>query len=344
MSTFDDLVRGARYAYGELTANYDDPVWRRKRLADRVVRPVHARWPGPGGVDVPAADWDVLVVLDGCRADLFEAAALDAAAGTAGPDGGAWGDHGAFPADPSPFDAYERVTSRGSATPEWLRANFAGGRFGDTVYVSANPYVARVCGDAFHEVRAVWESAFDAEAGTVRPEPVVEAAREADADHPDKRVVVHFMQPHYPFLGHPDLQFAGVDADQVLGERTAVDGEPHDPWEALALGRVDRRRVRRAYTDNFEAVLPGALELARDLTGKAVVTADHGNLLGERAWPVPVRMYGHPVGVRTPALVEVPWAVVDGERRAVRDDGVSVLDEGDAEAVDERLRRLGYRE
>ena len=340
MSVLDAI----RYAVDELHANYDDPVWRRKRLADRVVRPVHARWHGTNGLDIPAADWDVLVVLDGCRADLFEAGALDAGSGLDGADGGEWGDHGSVPSGPDPFDAYRRVTARGSATPEWLSGNFAEGAFGDTVYVSANPYVARVCGDAFHEVRAVWESAFDADVGTVRPEAVAAAARAADDAYPDKRLIIHFMQTHYPFLGHPNLQFAGIDADQVLGERDAVAGEPHDPWEALALGRIDRRRLRRAYADNLVAVLPDALSLASELRGRAVVTADHGNLLGERAWPVPAKLYGHPVGVRTPALVEVPWAVVDGERRPVRDDGVAALDPADEAAVDERLRRLGYRE
>jgi len=336
------LTGAVRYVVAELADHCDDPIWRRKRVADRLDRPVHTRWHGTDGLDVMGADWDTLVVLDACRADLFEARALDGGAGERWD--GTW--TRAPPTDPTPFDGYRRVVSRGSATSEWVRRNFAGGAFGDTVYVSANPYVVRHAGDAFHEVVPVWEEAFDESAGTVVPGAVADAARAALDRHPQKRVIAHFMQPHYPFLGHPDLQFAGVDAGQVLDERDATPaGEPHDPWEALSLGRVDPERVRRAYADNLDAVLGSALAVARaDEAGRAVVSSDHGNLLGERAWPVPVRLYGHPVGVRHPALVEVPWAVVEGDRREVRDDGTRAMSEDDREAVDERLRRLGYRE
>jgi hypothetical protein len=77
--------------------------------------------------------------------------------------------------------------------------------------------------------------------------------------------------------------------------------------------------------------------------GRTVITSDHGNLVGERAWPVPVRLYGHPEGIRHPALVKVPWAVIEGDgRRAVVDEGVHAVTGEADEVVEQRLRDLGY--
>jgi hypothetical protein len=78
-----------------------------------------------------------------------------------------------------------------------------------------------------------------------------------------------------------------------------------------------------------------------------VITADHGNLVGERLGPIPTRRkYGHPYGVHTEELVVVPWFVVEGETRRemradspVESDGESVSDE----ELEDRLEALGYR-
>lgn len=308
---------GLRAAMAELRARWNDPIWRRKRLAHRVVAPVHSLYPGRGGLDVMAADWDNLVVLDACRADLFEARA-----------------------EVETFDHYRRVTSRASMTREWLERNFAGRTFGDTVYVSANPYTSRIAGDAFHRIVDVWAEAFDEETKTVPPEPVVQAARDAAETHPDKRLIVHFMQPHYPFLDHPDLTFDSWDPDRMRADVGHDGTGPHNVWQALELGLLDRERVWAAYGDNLQRVLGPARTLAATLGNRTVFTSDHGNMLGEWAWPIPIRLWGHPTGVRSPILVDVPWAVLDGPRRDTTDEGITVAEPG--ADVEERLRDLGY--
>jgi hypothetical protein len=309
-----------RYACAELREHHDDPLWWRARLLQRVVAPVHRVHPGHrDGVRVMEEDWDTLVVLDACRADLFEA--VD---------------------DRSRFDAYRRVQSRGSMTAEWIEENFTGRAFGDTVYVSANPFVTKLAGDAFHHVEPVWRDGFDATHRTVLPGTVADAAREAHARFPDKRLIVHFMQPHYPFVGHEALTYASWDPAEIVGESTGEE-RPHDPWQALEMGLVDRETVGQAYADNLGPALDAALALAGDVPGRMVLTADHGNLLGERAWPVPVRAYGHPPGLRVPALTTVPRAVLDGERRSIADDGVRPASIEDERRRERRLRALGYR-
>jgi hypothetical protein len=320
----------ASYVWNGLRDSWDDPYWWRERVFEFLVGPFHTNvYPRrDGAVRVMDEDWDTLLLLDACRVDLFEEVA---------PVGD--------------YDDYRTVTSRGSTTREWVRQNFAGGDFGDTVYVTSNPYVSREAGDAFHRLIEVWDADFDDDAKTVRPEAVVEAAKRAHRDYPDKRVIAHFMQPHHPFVGEHSLSFSGW---QIEGESHAGDGErgatsdgerqrPYTPWDALWMGRVDRDDLWRAYGDNLRLVLDAVDDLLADIEGRVVLTSDHGNMLGERTFPLPLRVYGHPKGIRNRELVEVPWATVDiGERRTIRSGETASVSESDSEALEERLEDLGY--
>ncbi|MGN8214487.1 hypothetical protein [Halococcus salifodinae] len=311
--------RLVRYAVDELATHYDDGQWWKDRLVQRIVRPFQTRvHPGDGGIGVMDEEWDTLVVLDACRADLFETVA-----------------------DADAFDDYRRVTSRGSMTAEWVRRNFADESFGDTVYVSANPHVSLAAGDSFHELVEVWRTAFDEDEQTVLPEAVVDATLAAHERHPDKRLICHFMQPHYPFVGY-ERRFTGWHPDRIAGpERRSPDAE--DPWQAIERGTADRDEVWAAYAENLELVLEHTADLAAELDGRTVLTTDHGNAIGERAWPLPLRLYGHPEGLRLPALVRVPWATIDGERRTVVDEGTHSVSAAEGDDVERRLRALGYR-
>ena len=321
-----------RYAYQEIRDNYDDRFWWRDRFLHRIVAPFHlSAYPTrKGSVDVISEDWDTLVVLDACRVDLFEARA-----------------------DLGSYDEYDIVRSRGSATQEWVQQNFTGGSFGDTVYVTANPFVSREAGDAFHAIYEPWLTKFDEETRTVLPEQTTEAAIEAHREHPDKRLVVHYMQPHHPFVTAPDLRFHGWQIDDFDGwtehqEETGLKdatahGRPHTPWDALYMGLASREDVWEAYGENLDVALDAVADLLEEVDGRTVVTSDHGNMLGERTFPVPMRVYGHPKGVRNRELVEVPWAVVEGEeRREITDDGTAAAEEHDQDVVQDRLEDLGY--
>lgn len=318
-----------RYVYEGLRDGYDDPYWWRGRFLEFVVAPLHTRvFPRrTDAIEVTAQDWDTLVVLDACRADLFEErASIDT------------------------YDDYRRVRSRGSTTLEWVEQNFAGREFGDVVYVTTNPYVSMAAGDAFHELIELWVDEFDEELDTVPPEAVVEAAREVHDRYPDKRVILHFMQPHHPFVTTPELQFDGWHVAEYEDWQTeaAVDDEAQagvgTPWEALSKGVVDRQEVWEAYGENLDVALSAVDELLETVEGKVVVTSDHGNMLGERTFPVPLSVYGHPVGIRNDELVEVPWAVVqNGPRRTITEGAADSSASDDEETVEDRLEALGYR-
>jgi hypothetical protein len=87
-------------------------------------------------------------------------------------------------------------------------------------------------------------------------------------------------------------------------------------------------------------------DLLKTLNGKTVISADHGNMVGERSEPFPTRrMYGHPWGVYTPELVQVPWYVIEsGDRRETHSDP-PVQSAGHSEdVVNDRLQALGYKD
>jgi len=217
-----------------------------------------------GRCDVMAEDWDNLVILDACRFDLFEAVS----------------------------DNTERLDyrlSKGSNTGEFFEENFEGTQYHDTVYVTANP-VPRVeewcrvdIDRVFHDVVDVWEDHWDDELNTVRPEPVAEAVRAAHEAYPNKRILGHFIQPHQPFIGSTGQS---IDEDGMMAYRK-ISGEQTDTrgqvWKRLENSEISADLTWQAYAENLELVLPHVMDLVENLTGRTVVTSDHGNLLNEVA-------------------------------------------------------------
>ena len=308
------------HVFTELKANYNDQEWWHDRAMHYLVRPFHQRvYPGyRDGIQIMDEDWDVLIVLDACRFDLFEEVF-----------------------DIDRFDSYQTKTSLGSATTEWTARNFAGNEHGDTVYVSANPFTTTVAGNSFHNLIEVWDGAFDEGLKTVPPEAVADAAVVAGEEHPNKRMIVHFMQPHYPFIGSRKFGSMGFDPDAMVND--TIGDDLMTPWVAIKDGIANRDEVWKAYRQNLEIVMNSVYRVTDTVSGRTIITSDHGNMIGERGWPIPIPVYGHPVGLRYPQLVEVPWAVLeDRERRQVTNDGIQPVAVGDRGVINDRLRDLGY--
>lgn len=246
--------------------------------------------------------WDILLILDACRSDLFMETA-----------------------DPGQFDTVETRYSGASATKEWVVRQFGGRTWPDTMYLTANPVVSRFLTCAFYMFVEAWEEdeLDDDRFAVLNPERVAERARDLRAVHPEKQLNVHFTQPHYPFLEHPDLRYHGTETG------------PNNIWEALRTGEGSQERVWEGYRDNLERALDAALPLANEFEGRTVVTSDHGNLLGEQIWPVPLRQWGHSAGLRHTALTDVPWATV-GE--------LTTTESADRDSsIETQLEALGHR-
>jgi len=260
-------------------------------------------------------DWDNLIILDGARPEFLSST-------------------------PVKFDGqYDTRISSSSESWSFMQKNFVGRRHHDTVYITANPHASKLDNHTFHHINNLIESDWDEKTGTVPPDRVVQKTIEAHSAYPNKRIISHFMQPHYPFL-QSSLSSLG---------HLKKDDKKEDPWTRLNIyGRfaeISREEVISAYRENHEVAAKAAKELTSKLDGKTIVTADHANLIGERGRPLPVRMYGHPPDLYKTELVRVPWIVCDYDgRREIRSEPPASTERRiEDEVVSDRLEALGYK-
>lgn len=213
-------------------------------------------------------DWDNLIILDACRHDLYEE--------VMGP-------------------TTKRVTL-GSSSDDYIQNTYSTENFSDTVYVSGNLFfhepqfrelTGRSPNHVFHRLYETYLHGWDENHNTVLPEAVVSDAEKAMDEYPKKRKVLHFMQPHIPFV---PCNLAKDSNDHV--------------WELCEQKQLDAKTAWKAYRKNLEYVLPYALRIGKQLPGRTVITADHGNLVGESG------LFAHPSGSDAAVLREVPWHVL----------------------------------
>lgn len=218
-----------------------------------------------------AGEWDVLIVLDACRYDYFER--MNWIEGR-----------------------LSKLEVSSSLTITWLKTYWPAKY--PYVYISANPICnskVRIQGylgsEHFREVVDVWEFGWDEELKTVPPRRVTEAARR----YLDEKLIVHYMQPHFPSIGRIRIYPEAWKPDP---EKPYVKGISSN-WS------YPRELVRRAYEENLGIVLEEVEKLISSIEPdrKIAVTSDHGELLGEDG------LYGHP-NIRHPILNTVPFLEV----------------------------------
>jgi len=267
-------------------------------------------------VDVMSKDWDNLFILDACRADYFES-------------------QHCFE------ESAERVITPGKMSWEFMRETFLGKQFHDTIYITSNPFATRLPEDTFFKTKYLIDE-WDDEIGTIHPEDVVAAAVTAHERYPHKRLILHFMQPHRPYLG-PTAKRLRERVD-LKGYRNQGDGL--QIWGAAKEKKVTMEEVRQAYHESLDIVLDVVKSALDDIDGKTIITADHGEMLGERVFPFTSRVWGHSEGFSTLTLREVPWLELpsDSRRAVTESDPVEATEEIDTKKVSKRLSALGYKE
>lgn len=308
--------------------------------------------------------WDYLIVLDACRFDYFEQL---------------WKEY--LPAG----GRLTRIESPGSSTDEW-RDKVFGGFYDNIVYITANPQInmsmpvyGYCAKEHFKFVHEIWKDSWDSHWGTVLPESVTQRALEIIAQYPaGMRFVIHYLQPHAPYLYAPCSGPAELDEfnrfllnpnqpdpsrpirsmlfDRLLPlfkrlHRRTNQPEwilrkllwitPKGPME-IAWRKLGPAGLQQAYKNNLKAVLQQVQALCKCLSGTLVITSDHGELLGEEG------QFAHPRGSQNPILRNVPWLVI--ENKAARSlaeaglhrqpDASSGPQAGAAENDDEIIKRL----
>lgn len=300
-----------RQGYNFLPSDFPKRVVAKQIVGDHVVAFLSSK--DYESIDYADRDWDNLVILDACTYDAFA-------------------DHNPFEVEP------EKVNSNASHTIEFTKRNWSGDHE-DTVYLTASPMVSRF-GGSFAHIEHLWETHWSEEDKTVRPEDVADAAIDAEEEYPNKRLVVHFMQPHFPFIGEKGKELGGATFNW---NNKREDGHI---WEKVLAGMIDVEELKEAYEENLEIALPHVKRLAEELDGKTVVTADHGNLFGKKPVPwFPYRVYGHPAYLKDEDLTAVPWLELPfDERKNIVEGEVEEETEKDEEEIKEKLEALGYRQ
>lgn len=287
-------------------------LWHKRLSSDRY---------NPRGTNFLKADWDNLILLDACRYDFFE--------------------------EINDLEGHlESRESLGACSNEFVSANFDGTEFHDTVIVTANGWY-RIIDEKpneddlnVHDLIVVDEyernevqkqfAEVRSDRKWVVPEATTEYARRALEKYPNKRLLIHYHQPHSPYIGETGMEY--------------FDELPHKLAGTTHI-ETSHEILRQAYRENLELVLKEVTQLLPELPGKTVISADHGEMLGERDFPVPVHRYGHPCGIYHKHLAKVPWFVIENgpRKEVVAEPPVEREDVKSLDAVHQRLEELGYK-
>lgn len=141
----------------------------------------------------------------------------------------------------------------------------------------------------------VWDTGWDDELNVTPPEKVTEAGLDRENS---SEMVVHYFQPHAPYIG--DEKETGLDDVEPFSTKT----EPADKiiWDKIKSGEISDDRLKRLYEDNLRRALESVTTLVSETSyDKVVITADHGEALGE------LGVYAHPEHLDHPKVRVVPW-------------------------------------
>lgn len=276
-------------------------------------------------INLMEENWDYLIVLDACRYDYFRDMYQDYFSGM-----------------------LESRLSVGSCTLEWCIKSFTK-MYSDVIFISSNPYInskTEIKGfDArkhFCRVIDVWAFGWNKKLGTVLPEKLNESALKATKTFPEKRFIVHYLQPHGPYIS-PKFQAKGFPTQDVKSKKVltglqnprgnkAVDRfvtliavvlsklgliknswklreilklQPASPMDAVRR-RYGTEGLKEAYKENLRIVLSSVAELCAELLehdpSRDIIITADH---GESLGENGV--YSHSYGSKNPVLLKVPW-------------------------------------
>lgn len=153
------------------------------------------------------------------------------------------------------------------------------------------------------------------------------------------------MQPHIPYLGSTAGNIrnrVNLTGYRYYTTKKQKDNRGKTWWAALEEGDITEEEIKQAYSETLDIVISEAMELIEILDGKSIVTADHGEMLGERG--LIQKRYAHPHDIYNDQLRIVPWFTPPfSSRRDVIAESPIWFENIDDDTLDERLRSLGYK-
>lgn len=286
------------------------------------------------GHNIYADDWDALVILDACRVDALREIE-------------------------SEYDFLTNIESRwsrGSTSKEWLENTFIEANRDETestTYITSNYYSTELREDNWNrlgypmaESKPVGEPVFQRllrddvisasdfedfislfdksvyeDGKQLHPDVVTDCAITVGRENDWERLIVHYMQPHHPFIHRDQPPRAHQEPFAYLSEG----GDFEIVWEG--------------YLGNLRLALDSVKLLLENIDAeKVAITSDHGELFGE--WG----LTGHGVGIPHPNLRKVPWVETTASDTKSYEPEYDRTDEQASEdELHERLEALGYR-
>lgn len=285
------------------------------------------------GTSVLDYDWDNLIILDACRYDEFLQVA---------------------PFSDGRIDYRVTLASR---TAEFLNRSFKNCRLHDTVYVTANPVVIsyenkkEAAQPTFHSIVSLLDN-WEPEIQTIHPKTVTQAAINAEKEFPHKKLIVHYLQPHAPFIGEKAAELrertgktvCGLDPELEFTDREVKNIDTLSYYEAINRGSVSPEEIKTAYRQSLEIALEHVMNLLSELGGKTAITADHGELLHDSLFPFGQHHWEHPKDIRKSELCKVPWVEIEtGFRKKIKAHDPQEQGGIDDEMLNSQLEALGYK-
>jgi len=262
-------------------------------------------------IELAKYDWDILIILDACRYDYFSK--------INNIDG-----------------VLKKAYTYAVCTPQYLKNNFDS-LYKDIIYISAMPHLNSkgipikynnyVAKGKFFKIVDVWDWGFNPNLGTVHPKEVNKSAIPFINLYKNKRFVVHYAQPHEPYLyysGGPK-ENKGLNrhmkkivkihrftqkyiSNETLWRISNLFEKLPEKGKGKLWIKYGREGIIKGYEENLKEVLKYTKNLV-DLYPKKkfLITADHGELLGEK------KRYGHFYEWEHPKLHYVPWLELNND-------------------------------
>ena len=245
------------------------------------------------------ADWKFLIILDACRYDYFNKIYRKYLKGEV-----------------------EKRISPTCHTIKWVNKMFPD-YYDDIVYIASIPYINSkeevfdkygVSYDAKKHFFKVIDNKWTTELKTVTPDTINDKVKEIIKLYPDKRIVIHYLQPHNTYIGENYKKYINLNYKQTNTSKAISKLPIQLLWfiarvlnkknlrQPMLIGKAEGTKgIRKAYEENLNLVLSKIKELLPNLDGKIIITADHGEYLGEHG------LYGHLLKKRKKEVYEIPY-------------------------------------
>ena len=137
--------------------------------------------------------WDYLIILDACRFDYFQM----------------------FYNNYFKKGDLKKVISPATWTLEWAEKNFQK-YYEDIIYISSVPFINSLKEISWHgskfeakkhflKIVDAWDIGWDNNIGAIPPENITNLATIEIENNPNCRIIIHYCQPHAPYLNFKEL-------------------------------------------------------------------------------------------------------------------------------------------